>query len=235
MTRVEVKDPRELGRLMLEDQERLRAEVHQAMVDSAHVANRIIRSRVPVDTGELRRSVRVEVTPTGAEVVYDAPYALFQEVGTRPFTPPFEAILAWVMRQAPNMGLGDSLKSHKAAGRAVKRALKTMARETAAANRLSKRATSKRATIEKARVYARESAARNAAANAAASAASSARAQQDAALGPIYQRARAVWASIRKNGIKAKWFERDSLPDRRRVLAQMIARAIRQHKPAGAR
>lgn len=228
-----VHDPRELGRMIREDEDALRRVVAGAIYEAAVVATRLIRSRVPIDQGELRRSVHVEATPSGgATVVYDAPYAAFQEAGTRPFTPPFDAILAWVMRQAPNMGLGDALKSSKAAGRAVKKALKTMARESKAADRLSKRATSKRVTVERARVYAAESASRSAAANAAASAAASAQARQQEALGPIYARARAVWQAIRTHGIKAKWFERDSLPDRRRVLARLVTRAVRQHQAA---
>lgn len=160
MSVVHVKDPRELGRLLLEDQERLRAEVHDAIVDAAQVATRLIRSRVPIDTGELRRSVHVTETAGGAEVVYDAPYAAAEEAGTRPFWPPLAPLLAWAKRQAPNLGLDE---------------------------------------------------------------------------GAVYGFAKAVQKKIAREGIKAKWFERDSLPDRRRVLARMIARAIQQHKPAGAR
>ena len=231
---VVVHDPRELGELIRRDEAELRRVVAGAIYEAAVVSTRLIRSRVPVDQGELRRSVHVESTPSGgATVVYDAPYAAFQEAGTRPFTPPFDVILAWVMRQAPNMGLGDQLKSYKAAGRAVQKALKTVAREGKAAERLSKRASGKRTTLEQAKAFAAESHARNAAANAAASEASSAQARQDAAMKPMYDRARAVWQSIRTRGIKAKWFERDSLPDRRRVLARLVSRAVRQHMAAG--
>lgn len=204
---VYIHDPKQLGRIIEDDQDRLMAEVKAAIYDAATISTRLIRSRVPVDTGELRRSVHVEPTPSGgATVVYDAPYAAFQEAGTRPFTPPFDAILAWVMRQAPNMGLGDELKTYKKAGRAVKRANKSIEKARTAAT--------------KARAEARLSAATD---------------KQSAAAGPLVAKARAVWNAIRTRGIKAKWFERDSLDDRRRVLARMISRAVRGHQPTGAR
>lgn len=199
-----VHDPRELGRLIREDEDALRRVVAGAIYEAAVVATRLIRSRVPIDQGELRRSVHVEATPSGgATVVYDAPYAAFQEAGTRPFTPPFDAILAWVMRQAPNMGLGDQLKSYKKAGTAVKRANKSIAKA--------------RTSAAKAKAEARLSAATE---------------RQNAAAAPLVAKARAVWNGIRTHGIKAKWFERDSLPDRRRVLARLVTRAVRQHQAA---
>lgn len=43
----------------------------------------------------------------------------------------------------------------------------------------------------------------------------------------IFGFAKGVQKAIMTRGIRAKWFERDSLPTRRRVLAEMLARALK--------
>jgi hypothetical protein len=86
-----------------------------AVIEAALIGERILRSRVPVDQGELRRETQAFVNRSGAigaqstvaEIVEDTPYAAAQEAGTRPFTPSIAALLAWAKRQAPNLGLAD--------------------------------------------------------------------------------------------------------------------------------
>ena len=60
-----------------------------------------------VNTGGLRQSVQVINLPNGAEVVVDAPHAPFLEEGTRPFWPPLEPLVAWVIRKGLAPSLGD--------------------------------------------------------------------------------------------------------------------------------
>lgn len=57
-----------------------------------------------VDRGQLRRSVRESEIlefgkPVGSHVYMDAPHAAIIEEGTRPFWPPMEPILEWVIRK----------------------------------------------------------------------------------------------------------------------------------------
>lgn len=52
-----------------------------------------------VDRGDLRSSVMVDRLPDGAKLFVDAPHAVYLEMGTRPHTPPLDAILAWVKRK----------------------------------------------------------------------------------------------------------------------------------------
>ncbi len=88
-----------------------RAGILAANVEAAAAGQRIVRAHVPVDTGELRRQTRAEVTGattgTVAEIVEDTPYAAAQEAGTRPFTPPLGPLIEWAKRQAPNLGLDE--------------------------------------------------------------------------------------------------------------------------------
>ena len=94
----------------------LNARTDQALRIAATLGARVLRARVPVDTGEMRRHVLVrEVGPTPksgsarvVELVVDSPYAIFQEAGTGPFWPPLAPLLAWVERNAANLGIEDS-------------------------------------------------------------------------------------------------------------------------------
>lgn len=75
--------------------------VRAGIAAAATAGERVIRSVVPVDQGELRRETTTEIHSEGplvAEIIENTPYAAAQEAGTRPFTPPFDAILAWALR-----------------------------------------------------------------------------------------------------------------------------------------
>lgn len=89
----------------------------RAIIDAAHKGRRVLRSVIPEDTGVLWKSVTIEVgtRPNVAALVQNAPYAAAVEVGTRPFTPPLDAIIAWATRQAPNLGLSED-EAHRLAG-----------------------------------------------------------------------------------------------------------------------
>lgn len=220
MTRVDVTDPKMLSRLIREDVEQMQMDVRYGIVAAAHVGQRIIRSVVPVDTGNLRRETVVDEFPNGfassvvAEIVEKTPYAAAMECGTRPFTPPFNAILAWAMRQAPNLGLGSNVKASKAAGRDIAKALAAARR----ADRVGKRARFRGGGVSFDREVARAALDRKVAANK-----------------PILELARRVWMSIRTKGIKAKWHTRDSQGKIRAALGRCVARAVHEHRPAGAR
>lgn len=227
---VHVANAHDLARLIREDQERLQMDVKYGIVAAAKVGQRVVRSTEPVDTGKLRRETVVEEFPEGfassvvAKIVVTSPYAAAEEAGTRPFTPPFEAILAWAMRQAPNIGFGANVKAAKAAGREVAKAI-TAARAGRSVAGKRGRDSAGRFTSggrhdsgEPFRQEARAALDRKVAANK-----------------PIIAFARAVWNNIRRKGIKAKWYMRDAQPRLRKVLASCVARAVRDHKPAGGR
>ena len=64
---------------------------------------------VPVDTGQLKRSFVVTPIDGGAIVENIAPHAAHHEHGTRPFTPPLGALLAWGARKARGGGNGRAI------------------------------------------------------------------------------------------------------------------------------
>lgn len=91
------------------------SEYDVAVMQAAAAGARVIRSRVPVDQGGLRKATKLRVLAkrpgtSGAliDIVEDAPYAAAQEYGTRPFMPPFEPLYEWAKRQAPNLGLATA-------------------------------------------------------------------------------------------------------------------------------
>lgn len=67
------------------------------------IADRIAHAKpfAPVNTGQYRRSWRVERTPTGATLGSDAPYSPIIELGRRPGAagPPIGPIREWVYRK----------------------------------------------------------------------------------------------------------------------------------------
>lgn len=52
-----------------------------------------------VDRGVLRGSVEFAAEPDGCVVYVDAPHAAVMEEGARPFFPPLEPLIAWVLRK----------------------------------------------------------------------------------------------------------------------------------------
>lgn len=61
-----------------------------------------IRNNIPyalVDRSRLVQSVALVLTPKGAIVRVDAPYAPPLEYGARPFMPPLEPLIAWATRK----------------------------------------------------------------------------------------------------------------------------------------
>ena len=51
----------------------------------------------PVNNGTLRQSVGFNFTPRGGKLHVDAPHAAPMERGTRPFWPPLDPLIQWVM------------------------------------------------------------------------------------------------------------------------------------------
>lgn len=74
------------------------------------------RSNVRVDTGTLRRSIRiggVGLTRTVTAGGRDGPYAVFVEFGTRAHFPPLDPLVNWVRRNRVKLGLGGQLDMAK--------------------------------------------------------------------------------------------------------------------------
>jgi len=61
------------------------------------VADRIetTKPRAPIDTGDMKRSVRARDIPGGAVLAVESPHAVFMERGTRPHMPPVAPLAEW--------------------------------------------------------------------------------------------------------------------------------------------
>jgi hypothetical protein len=59
-----------------------------------------------VDLGELRNSVQFHRVADGSIVTVEAPHAVALEYGARPFTPPLQPLIAWVLRKG--LARGDA-------------------------------------------------------------------------------------------------------------------------------
>lgn len=62
------------------------------------------RPHAPVDTGTMRNGYQVRRLAIGAELVNPEPTAAFMEFGTRPHTPPLDALRLWASRKLRGMG-----------------------------------------------------------------------------------------------------------------------------------
>lgn len=103
----------------------------RAVIRAAMMGVRVIRARVPVDQGTLRRWTREKIyarapgtSGTLVEIVEATPYARAQEFGTRPYWAPFAPLYEWAKRQAPNLGLSNDSAIFSFA-RAVQRKIAT--------------------------------------------------------------------------------------------------------------
>lgn len=82
----------DLPGLIEKDLKSLRQRVDGAVKQTAQDATAPIKRRAPKAFGDLQGSVHATTNKT----VVDAPHAAAVEIGSRPHTPDFEAILAWV-------------------------------------------------------------------------------------------------------------------------------------------
>ena len=97
-----------------------------------------------VDTGAMARSVRVTPFDKGAVLEVTAPYAIYQEAGTKPYTPPWSVLLAWATRKtrgAPLPSLERSQRENRTRTRSVRR---PMTRPLAAPSRSRRPSSRKR-------------------------------------------------------------------------------------------
>lgn len=198
MTRA-VFTPEEIGPELLRTDERIRS----AAVRGLQLAARLGRGRVVkeirgnrpypvVDTGELLRSVVVVKEEFGAVLEVTAPHADFQEFGTGPhagqsqFTPPFDVIEAWALRKGrgSRQRKGSSQKTKKGAGQAAtRRRGKESSASDARTRHVRKRTKAGRSGAKMRRASKRSA----------------------------KSMAGAVWATIRRFGVKPKrYFERAS-------------------------
>jgi hypothetical protein len=94
--------PRDYERLfMANETARARRVAHACQLAAAESVS-IVAEATPEDHGALRQSVHLELGDLSgefmAQVVVDAPYAAAVEVGTRPYSPPIQPLIAWVKR-----------------------------------------------------------------------------------------------------------------------------------------
>ena len=78
-------------RSLTANQKKLRKKLEKAKKDTLKDGVRIVKSRVPVASGELRDSIHVD----GDSIVADAPHAWPVENGSVPHMPPVEPLIAW--------------------------------------------------------------------------------------------------------------------------------------------
>lgn len=82
--------------LLALDAARIEQAINDALGATAEGAVHPIRGRVPVAFGELRESVQAADIFHAPKTISDAPHAGAVEVGSRPHTPDFEALVRWV-------------------------------------------------------------------------------------------------------------------------------------------
>lgn len=93
-----------------------------------------------VDLQQLKRSPKVSNLPNGALLEVTAPHAAPQEFGTRPFTPPLSALIAWAVRKLRGKGKGRTkAEGGQKAKRHEKKKKRGDAKATAAKAKTSQR------------------------------------------------------------------------------------------------
>jgi HK97 gp10 family phage protein len=93
--------------------------VHEAMEFEAEAMKNIARARCPVRTGRLRDSIYARVQDWILQLGATAPYAIYQELGTRYISPrEFLKNAVWLRMQSLinriNNALGDAIKEASA-------------------------------------------------------------------------------------------------------------------------
>ena len=88
----------------------------RAVIAAGLMGVRYLRSKEPIDTGNLRQQTKLEVNEAcfhpgfsgvACSIRQEAPYAAALEFGSRPHWAPYEAILAWAIRQRANLNVVD--------------------------------------------------------------------------------------------------------------------------------
>lgn len=87
---------KDLARTLREDMAKLQRNVDLAVGQTAADGRVVVESNAPEAFGDLKAGVVSEVTPTGYRIISTAPHSSAVEVGSRPHTPPFAPIYAWV-------------------------------------------------------------------------------------------------------------------------------------------
>lgn len=118
MSRVIRCSPEQLPDLITKDLQSVQEYVGKALYKTARDAVPVIRKRTPKAFGNLADSIHAsgDIVP---RTVVDAPHAAAVEVGSRPHTPDFEALLAWVkLRGAQGLTKrgGDRRRFQRSAG-----------------------------------------------------------------------------------------------------------------------
>jgi hypothetical protein len=167
------------------------------------------RETVPKAFGELRDSIHVVDTTTGANIVCDAPYAAAVEVGSRPHTPPLGPLIAWVtLRGIQGLTKSGGLRKWKVT---TPTGSDSRAAAQSVAGALRGRLGRQGAASWRANAQGRMSAAGGPAEDA------------DPATVAV---ARAIQAGIAKHGTKPSWYARRALPEIKRELDRFVREAM---------
>lgn len=87
---------KDFARVLREDMAKLRRNVDLAVGQTAAEGRVVVEANAPEAFGDLKEGVASEVTSTGYRIISTAPHSAAVEVGSRPHTPPFAPIYAWV-------------------------------------------------------------------------------------------------------------------------------------------
>lgn len=104
-------DSKSFARKFLEIENARPAAVVRGIVSAALLGAEVIARRAPKDLGNLKRSSHAEITPSGAQIVVDAPHAGAVELGSRPHWMPLQPLLDWAKRK---VGAADAYRFAKA-------------------------------------------------------------------------------------------------------------------------
>lgn len=175
-----------------------------ALDDTAFRSVPAVKRRVPVAFGDLRNSIHA-VPGSVPKTVVDAPHAAAVEIGSRPHTPNFEKLLAWV-------------KLRGMQGLAGKRAIRKMAGVTTAyhaakvAQELRYHQSSgnrRRRLLKDGRVNPLKEG-------------------RHSPIDAAEQVARAISDKIEKEGTRPRWFVQESLPEIEKILHKQIKTALKR-------
>lgn len=92
---------KDLPKLLAHTRKVIKKAHQRAILESVAVGAELVATRVPVDTGRLKQSVRLRRKGKSGfpEIVADAPYAGVIEAGSRPHWAPLRPLLGWVKRK----------------------------------------------------------------------------------------------------------------------------------------
>ena len=202
------------------------------VIKAATIGARLLRTKVPKDTGNLQRQTHVTVAERHqgsagvvCSIIEDTPYAKAMEYGTKPFWAPIAPLIEWAERQAPNIGLERTASFSKRMKAQSKHAMKQGALIMRDLARRQSKKNTKAGVIrtKSGRLILRDDAIDAAHRRFKLAMRSDVQGAQKHSP-EIVSFAYAVQANIAKHGLRARFHTRNALPELRAILVACFAK-----------